>query len=468
MLKNYVEDYRITWRFCSDFNNKKFVIKKLPDLLMKKVCIMAFDSNMKFYKYENNNFIIKQFELNYDHGYPSGKLELNENLELNPQEEHYLYEVAGMLIHRNLMFEDLDTIDTIYLVLEPIYITYGETRLLMYPLLKFREEMLMLEYRVFPGDYKIDCKEFLVQYSELTFRKIDTIEIDINLFKELFPNKSIDNKKTVRHDGCIQKVCKLSDNTYTYLKDISLDILYYITENDDISWISRKTYSLKTRFSNEKMVKPLLLSITNNSKYKCNESIKNFREFNDYKHYITVGTSLTLGNIFNTYMFADCMDEEILFFQTQISKFRSDLEKMNNKQLFELYKTILDFKHNFFYKYNHLSSVREIMDYMWNELEVEQIIENIKDIIELNLKKSENQQNEYLNKIQLYFTTITVILASSPLYQYFVLPTYSLLVGLKIELIKTSHQIFLYSVTMIGIYVILRINKFLYLKIKKF
>lgn len=469
MKRNVVEDYRVTWRFCTFFTNKDYIVKQLPILLKNKICSMALDSDMNFYKWHNGKFIVKKFELCCDHESPSGEISINEKPELNKQEKHYLFEVAGMLIHRNMMFSDLDTINTMYMVLEPVYITYNNFTICAYPLLKFRNKMLMIEYRVYPGANEITCEDFAKKFSNIYRDKITSLEMDVNLYHALFPNKEIKDQRIISHDGCEQSICQVPANTFIYLKDISLEIFTLITADMDCEWICRTTYSLKTSFPDKRIATSLLFSYEYTSKYINIDAVTNYREFEDYEHYVSAGATVTLGDIMVSYMFADSLDEEILFNMTQLSEFRSNVETcayMNDKQLISLYEKILEFKRNYLRKYNHLLLVHKVMNDMWSTYEADQTIEEIETLINLKLKKSESIRNNQFTRIQLFFSVITVLLSSAPLYEYLILPGFSLIVNEKVELIRTDHKILLFLATIVVLSLLLGITQLIF-KIKR-
>lgn len=466
---NMIKDYRITWRYCTSFKTSVHIKKLLPELFKEKVCIMALDSDMNFFKYENDKFINKHFQLLCDHGHPSGTIKFDEELNFDNQEEHYLYEVAGMLIHRNLMFDDLDATKTMYMILQPIYIVYSGKEFGLYPMIKLRNKMIMIEYRVFPGDNEIDIDTFIGEYADILHKKIEKVEMDTNLFKALFPKENICFEKEIEHDGCKQNICTVPDGIYEYLKDLSLSIFYLITNNEEINWIGRTTYSLSANMS-EKQIVMLLFSVAGELKRIPQNAMKNYREFNDYKHYVTVGTSLTVGDILNTYMFADTLDEEILFYMAKIGHFRSEVEQCNTEndtELLNLYESILQLKHKYLNKYNHLACVREIMSDLWIALKSDEIIEEIKAIIELNLKKVEIKKNRKLNNIQLYYSIVAVLLSSAPLYEYIVIPIYCQLYGIQYSDIGNYCKVGLFIVTFALFFIILIITKLLFIKIKK-
>lgn len=463
-----IKDYRITWRYCTSIKTSNHIKNLLPEFFKEKICIMALDSDMNFYKYENDNFIIKHFQLICDHGYPSGTIKFDEELNFDGQEEHYLYEVAGMLIHRNLMFDDLDVTKTMYMMLQPIYIVYGGKYLGLYPMIKLRNKMIMIEYRVFPGDNEIDIDTFVDEYADILHKKIEKIEMDTNLFKALFPNERICFEKEIEHDGCKQKICTVPEGIYEYLKDVSLSIFYLITKNEEINWIGRTTYSVSADIS-EKQITKLLFSVVGDIKRIPQGVLKNYREFNDYKHYVTAGTTLTVGDILSTYMFADALDEEILFYMTKIGHLRSEVERCdieNDNELINLYESVLQLKHKYLSKYNHLACVRDIMSDLWIELKSDEIIEQIKAIIELNLKKVEMKKNRKMNNIQLYYSIVAVLLSSAPLYEFIIIPIYCQAYGVEYSDIGNYCRIGLFIATFALFFLILIITKFLFIKIK--
>ena len=323
----------------------------------------------------------------------------------------------------------------------------------------------MIEYRVFPGINEIRCEDFVTEYSNIYREKITNIEMDVNLYHALFPNGEIKNQQTISHDGCEESICQVPTNTFSYLKDISLGIFTLITGDIDCEWICRTTYSLKPSFPDKRIAPSLLFSYGYTSKYVNIDKITNYREFNDYEHYVTAGTTVTLGDIMISYMFADSLDEEILFNMTQLSEFRSNVEKctyMNDKQLILLYEKILEFKRNYLKKYNHLLLVHKVMDDMWNTYDAEQIIEEIEMLIDLKLKKSESIRNNQFTRIQLFFSVITVLLSSTPLYEYLILPGFSLIINEKTELIRTDYKIILFLATIVVLSIVLGLMQLIF------
>lgn len=452
MEENLVNDYRITWRFCTLYDNAEYTTDKLLFLMKHRVCSMALDSNMYFYKLDNDELTLKKFELDCDHGVPRGQININEDIEFNKQEQHYIIEISGMLIHRNMMFDDLNQISTLYMVLEPIYLTYDNLRINLYPLVKLRKGLIMIEYRAFPGDNILSCQEFINNYSEIFHKKIDNIEIDVNLFHAIYPKAQAINVKNIMHDGCAQAICELPTKDFPYLKDISISIFRLFISEMNFDWIGRTTYSLNPSVIDEKMVMPLLYSYGKNAQIIYSEKPINYREFNDYKHYVTAGTSMTLGDIMQTYMFADSIDEEILFSMTQTERLRCRIDKCrdtDSEELIKLYKEILNFKHDYLKKYNHLLIIHRIMEDIWNNFGIEQAIKEIETLIELRLKESENLKNKQFSKIQMLFSIVTVLLSSAPIYEYLVLPGFSLIQCKNIETIATIDKMVLFLGTLV-------------------
>lgn len=62
----------------------------------------------------------------------SGHIDFEPAYELNEMEQHYLFEIVGMLIHKNVMFDNKNAENLFYVVLEPMLVQYQFIQLWMY------------------------------------------------------------------------------------------------------------------------------------------------------------------------------------------------------------------------------------------------------------------------------------------------------------------------------------------------
>lgn len=291
---------------------------------------MIFDSELNYYSIQKGKLCTKKFSLECDFGTTSGRINFEPECELNEVEQHYLFEIAGMLIHKNIMFDNKTAENLFYVVLEPMLVQYEFIQLLMYPLVKIRDDLLMVEFRIFPGNNLITDDAFIDNYSTIMHQKIQNIKIDQKLYKYLYPEKDVEETEVIEHDGYKQILCKAPLEDFLYQKDIALCLFSVFQGGEEISWIERTTYSLNNEDNTSAKFLPIMFSHRTKVNFSEKIELKDYRELDDYSHFVNTGVSMTIGEIKDTYMFADCLDEELLFMITQSKKLSARFIKIKD------------------------------------------------------------------------------------------------------------------------------------------
>lgn len=466
--ENHVQDYRITWRYCCVYNQKNIIEDNIKHYLMKNISIMIFDSELNYYSIEEGKLCTKKFSLECEWGTISGHIDFEPEYELNEMEQHYLFEIAGMLIHKNVMFDNKNAENLFYVVLEPMLVQYQFIQLLMYPLIKLCDGLIMVEFRVFPGNNLMTDDTFIDNYSTIMHQKIKNIKIDQNLYKYLYPKRDIEETEIVEHDGYKQILCKVPSEEFLYQKDIALCLLSLFQGGEEIDWIERTTYSLNYEDNTSAKFQPIMFSYGTKVNFTEKIELKDYRELDDYSHYVNAGMSMTIGEIKDTYMFADCLDEELLFMITQSKKFKSEFyqnKELDEQNLLNLYRKILVFKESYLSKYNHLLQVKSIVKDFWVELEIDELLNIVQDLLNLQIQEEEFRKNEYQNYLQWGIAIVTIILSSSPIYEYIVSPIYDI-VSVMPENNNVKISLYLFSIA-ISLVIVIIMHKMIRSQIQK-
>lgn len=447
--ENHVLDYRITWRYCCAYSQKDIIKKNIEYFLSKNIAIMVFDSELNYYTMKNGKLSSKKNSLKYDYGTTSEYIDFEANCELNEEARHYLFEIADMIIHKNIMFNNMSAENLFYVVLEPMVVQYECITLLMYPLIKIRDGLLMVEFRIYPGKTQMTDLEFLDNYSTIMYQKIQNIKIGQNLYVYLHPESSSKDKEVFEYNGYKWVLQEVPAEEFSYQKDIALCLLSVFKESREISWLSRTTYSVNYEDNKSGKYVPLMFSY--GAKVSSNEKIsfKDYRENDDYSHFVNAEISMTVGAIMDSYMFADCLDEEILFMAMQSNKFQSQvygMGELNEQNLLNLYSEILIFKETYLTKYNHLSQVNHIVKDVWKLLEIEELLEVIQNLLSLQLQKLEFKKNKYQNYLQWGISVIIIVLSSSTIYEYIVSPLYAILTQASVNTNSIKICLYLFSI----------------------
>lgn len=455
--KNNIQDYRITWRYCCAYNQKNIIEDNIIHYLMKNIAVMIFDSELNYYSIQKGKLCTKKFSLECDLGTTSGCINFGSEYELTEVEQHYLLEIAGMLIHKNVMFDNKTAENLFYVVLEPMIVQYECIQLLTYPLIKIRDDFLMVEFRIFPGNNLMTDDAFIDNYSTIMHQKIQNIKIDQNLYKYLYPERDVEETEVVEHDGYKQILCKAPLEEFLYQKDIALCLFSLFQGREEISWIARTTYSLNYEDNASAKFLPIMFSHRTKVNFAKKIELKDYRELDDYSHFVNAGISMTVGEIKDTYMFADCLDEELLFMISQSKRFKSEVyenRELGEQNLLNLYKKILIFKESYLSKYNHLLQVKSIVKDFWKLLEIDELLDLVQNSLNLQIQEAEFRKNEYQNYLQWGIAIVTIILSSSPIYEYIVSPMYDI-VSTMPENNNVKISLYLFSIVISLVFVII-------------
>jgi len=266
--------------------------------------------------------------------------------------------------------------------------------------------------------------EFIKKISTLMLLDFKEVRLEKSYF-EMFNLESEDVKMKLFNNGTDDYLKTLKDKTkYHNLYEITVLLIQHLINTDEhtegnYNFVERKYINIENTNLDKKSIDKIIqgASIYENS-------IKDFREFDDYEHYISANTTLVVGNTENNAI-PYVLDEEILlnsiifYFWKPPNKNTSDLE------ILELKRDMINFKMKFYEKYNSLTATKKIMDYTYEEiLDVKSKFSILDDLSEIEYRIREMESNVTKEKIEWMITIFSIIFSSGTIVEYIWTPIY--------------------------------------------
>lgn len=457
-IKNPIEEYYITYRvaFSHDINFTS-VHDRLQKLLKSRALYCALDSQMTFAKYEENKPYQKQFPVNFDSVKATDLNIVKENEHIEEFEKHFFKSTMYRFKLKNQILQKVKYLNELSAMMQSIRISFEHIDIYLRPIIRIFDGSIMIDFRINSDNYFRDYDDFTNAFSELFEEPIKDVKLKSALYNEFFQNVPV----------CNEDMISAPKGWVETLKDLALKIVELFVDKT-IGWMARTTYYLKIKHCNQKMALPLLYSYRTDKgllRKKNTESLVDYDEFNSSCFYVSRGASVTFCDseyAYLNYNLADVIDEEILNLMTQIYKINKVItENLSYAELLKENEKILNIKTMYAIKYDKVSSFRKIIDDVWTESKADLIIEQIQELINLKIDKMEYEKEKQINTIQYYFSIITVLLSCTPLYEYIILPSLSMLFNRSIDSFGPGWKLafFLISLGILGVFLLIKVIK---------
>lgn len=445
-----ISDYIVTYQYAVFTTRANKTIKKiLKKLITSRSIVFAIDSAAYMYLGVDGKLSSLPLDVEFEYGQMNGSFKLNEEIYDKLPEFHKinLINSIGLNIFENNLTPTNGENEYISLYYSLIILYVEGFKIYSYPIAKiYSSGIIIVELSIY-SPYDISClseKDFIDFYTNFRIQNFDKIQIVNELldFKDVVYN---DTERIVS-DGISREYSVDENSKLKTIKDIAIFLVENFLE-DEYSFIAHHNYSINCeKFSNRG-----LQSLMNGIKYDVAEDLKkldykNYREFkNSHKHYMTIGNTVTIGDIEDTRIPSLVIDQLFLYMATLTNQLRKKVNSDINsiQEILKLYNKVLNIKGYLINGLNAYSFSREIFIDLFNDYRLAEQIENLKELIEVELKKLELLNSKRDNNSQNFIAFILALISSETLLVYLMRPVYLELMSKAIEDITIVENILL-------------------------
>lgn len=458
MISNYVATYKY-----AVFTNrtKRQMEKYVEKMLLNKVAIFAIDSSSYLYIGSDKKVIGVPFKVNYRYGCFQADIEIdNEFFDSLPDFfQIYISNSSGVLMYeRNLAPGNIDN-DYILLLLSSIVLYFNGKRVVAYPTIKlYKSGIIMVEFSIYSSEDEVEECELIDFIIDVRIAMYDRIQMTKHLLK--YKGFECKNEEVILSDGISERFGDYKGESISSLKDLSIFLVSEIIDESE-TFIAHHNFSI----DGDKVDNNCIQALMNGIPYEATKTFKkveyfNYREFEkSYKHYIHSGITVTLGDIEETRIPSLVIDELFLFMAAKVYQLRNKINsgKKSIDEILELYNTVINIKGYLLNGLNAYSFSKRIFNDLFNEYRMYEQIDNIKELIEVEIKKLEVKKNKRETSTQNLITVVLTLLSSEALMTYFVRPMYIKYKNIEISELNIYENMLMFLVPLVILLLVLAI-----------
>lgn len=403
---------------------KKFVEK----LLLNHVAEFAIDSSLYFYIASKNKVVTSPLEIQYKYGQMQATLKFETDFFSNLPDFYQIYitnSIGSKIFEKNLISGNIEN-NYISIFLPSIVLCLNTHRVFVYPIIKlYNSGIIIIDFAVYSSDEKLDEKaitDFIINLRISNFNKIQ-------FNKQLFDFKRISKGKEeiIERDGIVKEYAEYEQGNIESLKDLAIFLVEEIIDESQF-FSAHHNYSIEAENISNACIQSLMSGIKYD-KIANFDSIeyKNYQEFkNSYKHYVSVSSTITVGETKTTRIPSLVIDELFLYMAIKVYQLNSIInsKKKSIGDMLDLYKDLINLKG---YLINGLSAYyfsKRIFEDLFSEYTLYSKLDNIKELIDIEVRKLEIKKNKYEVNSQNIITIILTLLSSESLLTYVIRPMY--------------------------------------------
>lgn len=314
-------------------------------------------------------------------------------------EGNFVQHIAAEKLWRNLAFSKIPTKEEkfqyfIFLPVKAILNRNDNIQYLLYPVLKRNSKQVIVEFYYFPNEDSLSIEEFekfIIQTGD-TFRKLT---LPIGYYEAL--GYKIDKSKIISNtqDSLVIDYYNSEELKTDSLFDLSENLVSLIYDFEEYTYFGRNLISIDNKNIPKQDIINLKNGISRNWQNPIlNKELKNFSESENYELYVFEHTTITLGDIYESYIVSSVIDEEIIILNTNLYALNFEPYTQNMEELLDTKEELLQIKIRISNKYSNFAFVYYLMDYALGELfHIEDRIKLLNETIEVKLQKSEYSKN---------------------------------------------------------------------------
>lgn len=443
--------------------NSKQLRKFVEKLLLNHVAEFAIDSSSYFYIALKNKIVTLPLEVQYKYGQMQATVNFKTDFFSNLPEFYQIYitnSIGSKIFEKNIISGNIEN-NYISLFLTSIVLYLNNHQVFLYPIIKlYNSGIIIIDFAVYSSDEKLDEKaitDFIIDLRISNFNKIQ-------FNKQLFDFKKISKGKEeiIERDGMAKEYAEYEQGNIESLKDLAIFLVEEIIDKNQ-TFIAHHNYSIETENISNACIQSLMSGIKYD-KIEDFDSIeyKNYREFkNSYKHYVSVSNTITVGETDITRIPSLVIDELFLYMAIKVYQLNSIInsKKKSISDMLDLYKDLINLKG---YLINGLSAYyfsKRIFEDLFSEYTLYSKLDNIKELIDIEIRKLEIKKNKYEVNSQNIITIILTLLSSEALLTYIIRPIYLSLNNKNINDLTINENTLLFLIPLVIGFFILLIRK---------
>lgn len=420
----YIASYQYGVFITSKFKKIK---KLVQESITSKMVEFGMDSaNVLYFKHNKK---VVGFPLEVKKSY--GKMIANFNL---PEEildrlpkfiEINLINSIGMnLFEENLLPTRLDN-NYISLFLLPIIVKKDKTEVYLYPIIKIYDTgVAIVELTIYSSDSMKSEKEVVNYLNRFQFDELSSCLYK----KELLEGYGIkiEDYEEYLIDDIPCYYAEHSSYNITNIKDLAMLLVKQYSDTE-YSFIGHHNFNIEGDRFSMNAVKSLMASIDYSSACDLKQDgYKNFREFkNSYKHYMSEGKTITIGNSEETRISSLVIDQMFIYTVTLLEKLKFNIKNENSISI------ILNIYNQIVLKRDYLNSglkaykfSYDIFNHIFKDYGVNNQISCLKEIIDVKLLSLQIKSNNKVNRGQYLIAILLTLLSSETIMKYILRPLY--------------------------------------------
>lgn len=314
-------------------------------------------------------------------------------------EGHFVQHIAAEKLWRSLAFSQVPTEEDkfqyfIFLPVKAILHRNDNIQYLLYPVLKRNKRQVIVEFQYFPNEDSLSISEFekfIIQTGDI-FKKLT---LPVSYYKAL--GFKIEDSKIIldSHDSLETEYYDSDELAAGNLFELSENLVSLMYDFEKYTYFGRTLISI----DNKNLPKQVINNLKNGTRRSwqnpvLNKDLKNFSESENYELYVFEQMTITLGDIFESYIPASVIDEEMILFNTYLYALSFEPKIQNMEELLGIKEELLRIKIRISNKYSNLAFVYHLMDYAIRELfHLESRIQLLDETITFKLQQNEHKKN---------------------------------------------------------------------------
>lgn len=459
MISDYIATYK--YALFTD-KTKKQQSKFIEKLITSKVAVFALDSTNCLYMGIDRKVTALPFKVNYRHGHFEAGIEFDNDFFDSLPEFFQVYianSIGASIFERNLAPGNIEN-DYIILFLSSIILHIDGKMVFAYPTIKlYKSGVIIVDLAVYSSDREEserDIVDFLISLRTAQYERVQTAVYFLN-----YKGLDVTNVEIIERDGISRRYGDYVGDKISSFKDLSILLVSEIIDENQ-TFIAHHNFSLVSNKIKDNYIQALMNGIP----CEATQTFKrikyyNYREFEEsYEHYVTVGTTITVGLVEETRIPSLVIDELFLYMAAKVFQLKSKLNSKGNSldEILDLYKHIINIRAYLINGLSAYSFSKKIFDDLFRDYSMFEQMDNIKELIEVEVKSLEVISNKRQIKAQNIFALVLTLLSSEAIMTNIIRPFYLSYKSIGIEELTFAENLFMYILPLIAVLTILFIR----------
>jgi len=458
-----IQDYIVTYKYAMyTTKNEKQKNKIIEKMLLSKMAVFSIDAAMFIYVVMDKKINPIAFEVDYKYGRMEATFNIDEEFESLPDffKIYITSTLSSTVFERNLIPNHIEN-DYITLFLAPVILSTDINRIFAYPIVKFyRSGIIMVDFSIYSAEVETEPDQFVNFVLNTRICDFEQVQIDTSVLD--YHREKYDEVEKIATDEIQRNYGVYNGSGIHSLKDLAFYLVSTMID-EDVGYIARQNYSIESSEISDTSIQSLLNGVSTEAiKDFIPEEYKNYREFtNSYSLYANAGTTVTIGEITETRTPSLVIDDMFMYLAVKISQLRAMINS-NRKSLESINELYSDVVNTQGYLLNGLNSYlfsKRIFDDLFAEYRMHDQMNNIKELIEVEIKKLEIKRNKSSIASQNWIALVVAFLSSEMIVKYFTRPLYLRHYALRTEQLSIEENMLLFSIPVLLVMMIILLRK---------